>query len=251
MAFLGTAHIEVDEPVAESDCFAYLSRTEKGTLTGSAGSRRDLCRRFGILGKGEASSKDKCHYCGHLWHGASLPNVLCRTWKLRSYESSAELFDFCPLKCRSGVSNKIHIRPSARKTEPTVETGNPEYLPNPILTPGSIVLENPQTILREGYADANRRVSQKEKDKVFRRYQILPKHRHRFQIDHLIPLSLGGSNDLRNLWPHPHHPLYGPVVKARLEAYLRSLVRRGIRPLQWAQNLLRENWVKAVQELCL
>jgi hypothetical protein len=149
------------------------------------------------------------------------------------------------------VSNKIHIRPSARTPEPTVKTGNPEYLPNPILTPGSVVLENTQTILREGYADHNRRVSQKEKDKVFRRYQILPKHRHRYQIDHLIPLSLGGSNDLRNLWPHPHHPMYGPVVKTRLEAYLRKLVRRGVRTLEWAQRLLRDNWVEAYHALHL
>jgi hypothetical protein len=132
-----------------------------------------------------------------------------------------------------------------------VERSYPEYLPNPILTPGGIVLESTETILREGYAEHNRRVSQKEKDKVFRRYEILPKHRHSYQIDHLIPLSLGGSNDIRNLWPHPHHPLFGPVVKARLESYLRLLVRKGIQPIAWAQNLLRDNWVVALRELCL
>jgi hypothetical protein len=130
--------------------------------------------------------------------------------------------------------------------EEQTDRSYPEYLPNPILTPGSIVLDQPQTIFREGYAEANRRVSRKEKDKVFRRYQIPPQHRHYYQIDHLIPLSLGGSNDLRNLWPHPHHPLYGPVVKARLEAYLRSLVRRGIRTLEWAQESLRKDWVSGL-----
>jgi hypothetical protein len=24
-----------------------------------------------------------------------------------------------------------------------------------------------------------------------------------YELDHLIPLELGGSNDLRNLWPQP------------------------------------------------
>ncbi len=94
-------------------------------------------------------------------------------------------------------------------------------------------------VLAEGYALEHRAVSTKEKHKVYRRYDI----------DHLIPLSLGGSNDLRNLWPHPYHETYGPRAKARLECKLRTLVKSHILPLKEAQRKLRENWVQAMLEL--
>lgn len=165
--------------------------------------------------------------------------------------SQTFLVDNCPSRRLCIVGSRIHIRPFQTAEPEPPPSDRPEYLPDPILTPGSVVLESPETVLGEGYAERNRRVSQKEKDKVFRRYRIAPKHRHGYQIDHLLPLSLGGSNDLRNLWPHPHHPTYGPVVKARLEACLRALVRRGIQPLTWAQGALKDNWVAALRELCL
>lgn len=46
-----------------------------------------------------------------------------------------------------------------------------------------------------------RNVASELKDQVYRNYKI-PQHcRVFFTIDHLIPLSLGGNNEIRNLWP--------------------------------------------------
>lgn len=47
----------------------------------------------------------------------------------------------------------------------------------------------------------NRRVSSSTKRKVYERYGIPERHRKDYTIDHLIPLSISGSNDFDNLWP--------------------------------------------------
>lgn len=58
---------------------------------------------------------------------------------------------------------------------------------------------------------------------VFARYRIPPGFWHLYELDHVIPLCLGGSNDPANLWPevwaHAHRK---DVLENRLCAALRA-----------------------------
>jgi len=46
-----------------------------------------------------------------------------------------------------------------------------------------------------------RNVSSHNKSKIYDSYNIPVEDRSHYTIDHMIPLSLGGSNDATNLWP--------------------------------------------------
>lgn len=64
------------------------------------------------------------------------------------------------------------------------------------------------------------------------------------EVDHLIPLELGGSNDLKNLWPQPTDPRPGDAEKDQLENELHRLVCSGKLPLTDAQQCIASDWVK-------
>ena len=42
-----------------------------------------------------------------------------------------------------------------------------------------------------------------EKDHIAALYQIPKSDYAKYEFDHFIPLSAGGSDDLRNIWPQP------------------------------------------------
>jgi len=74
-----------------------------------------------------------------------------------------------------------------------------------------------------------------------------------FELDHLVPLELGGSSDTRNLWPEPDdHPAPGVAnSKDPVEDELHALVCRATSgesylPLAVAQRLIVTNWTDAV-----
>jgi hypothetical protein len=87
-----------------------------------------------------------------------------------------------------------------------------------------------------------RRPTTAVKDQVYTEYGITPGQRHRYRIDHLVPLELDGSNSIRNLWPQP---LRASRTKDRLENTLHSMVCAGQITLARAQRAIRTNWVRA------
>ena len=65
------------------------------------------------------------------------------------------------------------------------------------------------------------------------------------ELDHLIPLSLGGSNDADNIWPLPGHKEMGRAQKRELDAKRQRLVCDETLKLRDAQDAIRKDWVKA------
>lgn len=79
----------------------------------------------------------------------------------------------------------------------------------------------------------NRNVSYTTRVKIYEKYQIPEVDRINYTIDHLIPLSLGGSNAEQNLWPQPKSQTTAP-----LESELFFKVRNNEITVQEAINAL-------------
>ena len=118
------------------------------------------------------------------------------------------------------------------------------WMPDPALTPGdSLPGVTADTVSAPGYATSTRAVSKSEKDEVFAEYGITTRAPREYEIDHLIPLELGGSNDITNLWPQPYHGAWNAHVKDALEDRLRALVVARKVALDEAQKEIATDWI--------
>ena len=79
---------------------------------------------------------------------------------------------------------------------------------------------------------------------VFAAYRIgYPPRTGAYELDHLIPLELGGGNAATNLWPQPYHRGTGSAdVKDHLENHLHALVCSGQVRLVAAQTAMAGDW---------
>lgn len=80
----------------------------------------------------------------------------------------------------------------------------------------------------------------------------------RYEFDHLIPLELGGSSNLANLWPEPNQGIpstfdtyshYGLNAKDGVESQSNYAVCDRGYSLRLAQQEMVRNWVLAHQEM--
>jgi hypothetical protein len=116
-------------------------------------------------------------------------------------------------------------------------------LPDPKLTPGDTFPGvTADDVCTPGWSREHRNVTESMRDEVYAEYA-----RSRgpgcCEVDHLVPLELGGSNDLKNLWPQPDDPRPGDAEKDQLENELHHLVCSGKMPLVDAQKCVESNWV--------
>lgn len=121
--------------------------------------------------------------------------------------------------------------------------------PNPHLTPG-VTLDVPiARLCKPGYATSVRHVSEATKRAVYREYGIAHPKREEYEIDHLVSLELGGSNDAKNLWPESYltQP-WNAHRKDALEDRLHALTCRGQITLAAAQAAIRTDWVSAYRK---
>ncbi len=123
-------------------------------------------------------------------------------------------------------------------------------LPDPACTPGAILADaTKDKICVAGYAGETRNVPQSEKDQVYAEYGIRTHSPGEYEVDHLISLELGGSNDIANLWPEPAEPRPGFHEKDKVENYLHQQVCSGALTLQNAQYLIANDWMAVYQNM--
>jgi hypothetical protein len=81
---------------------------------------------------------------------------------------------------------------------------------------------------------------------VFGAYGIDYSTHSRYELDHLIPLELGGNNSAKNLWPEilTDDDSSGPSKDA-LENHLHALVCHDQLGLATAQHAIATNWLSA------
>jgi hypothetical protein len=126
----------------------------------------------------------------------------------------------------------------------------PGALPRHDLTPGAIDpritqrnIEN--TICRRGYTASVRppfEYTNAMKHRLMRVYGVTGSI-HDYELDHLIPLELGGCPDCEaNLWPQPKNVFPGAREKDKVEDYLHHQVCSGALPLAEAQREIASDW---------
>jgi len=137
-------------------------------------------------------------------------------------------------------------------------------LPNPKLTPGvADPLLTKQKLCTKGFTTKKvRNVGDMTslKARVYLRYGMT-NHKgdcalvtRGCEVDHLIPLEVGGKTDIENLWPQPYgskpDDQWNANVKDRLENRLHRLVCDGTVTLEIAQHDIATDWTTAYKKYC-
>ena len=129
-------------------------------------------------------------------------------------------------------------------------TANDPIIPDPQKTPGSVMSTDVSTVCHPGYSKTVRHTSGRLKHDVYVSYGINP-HGGHYEIDHLIPLSIGGADVQENLWPESYDTApWNAHVKDRLELKLLHLVCHGSVQITEAQRTIAVNWIAAYEKYC-
>jgi hypothetical protein len=132
----------------------------------------------------------------------------------------------------------------------TAQVGAFEVRPSKNLTGGSVRTGDRDAAC--GHAGEHRGpMNAGRRDAVLRRYG-LPAGKHPdYEIDHLIPLCLGGSDDPSNLWPQPRRTIedaWNAEAKDRLERRICDMVCDGEIDIATAQQAFATDWIAAYQK---
>jgi hypothetical protein len=123
-------------------------------------------------------------------------------------------------------------------------------LPDRACTPGAIFnTATKDQICQSGYAQSVRNVSDSEKNLVYQEYGIVSHYAGQYEVDHLVSLELGGSNEVANLWPELASPKPGFHEKDQVENYLHDQVCSGAVSLTTAQAEIATNWLEVYSQL--
>ena len=100
-----------------------------------------------------------------------------------------------------------------------------------------------------GHSKAHRGpMSHARRDEILIRYGLPPGMQPDYEVDHLVPLCLGGSDDSSNLWPEPRRsiePKWNAEAKDRLERFMCDMVCSGQLDIGTAQEDIATDWIAA------
>jgi len=138
---------------------------------------------------------------------------------------------------------------TAPLTPPSTKAGAAYLYPNPSLTPGAVLTTDTSTICTPGYASRVRNVSTATKKQVYAEYGAsYPQPTGAYEVDHFIPLEIGGSNDIKNLWLEPATPTPGFHQKDQFENFEHDQVCDGTISAAEAQSRMVSDWYLYWQE---
>ena len=131
----------------------------------------------------------------------------------------------------------VSLAPSSAKVGPAY------VYPNPSLTPGAVFTTDASTICTPRYASSVRGVSTATKEQVYAEYGVsYPQALGAYEVDHFIPLEIGGSNDLKNLWLEPATPTPGFHQRDQFENFEHWQVCNGTISAAEAQSRMVSDW---------
>lgn len=121
------------------------------------------------------------------------------------------------------------------------------FVPNPSLTPGAVRPVTLSEICSAGDDDLDPPVSPSLEKAVLNEYGVRTvKRATKYQIDYLINPQLGGTNDIKNLWPQSYsNSQWNAQAKDELERRLHQMVCAGTVDLTAAQHDIATDWIGA------
>lgn len=178
--------------------------------------------------------------------GATLLATACATPALAPAATSAAE---TPLSTLTPVASLPDVTGSG-----PCHAGDGGFLPDHVCTAGAVDARVTQaniatTICRSGYTTSVRppeSVTEPIKRERMAAYGIT-QPLAAYELDHLIPLELGGASTTANLWPEPLFGGRGAPRKDDLENALDHQVCSGAVPLAVAQLAIATNWEDAYQ----
>jgi len=170
-----------------------------------------------------------------------------------------------PVLTGRGWSGKAVLGPVPAPGSCQLRYAGRQPLPDPRCTPGAVDSAVTQANLRStacrkgGYTGSvrpPRAVTDAIKRRLLAAYGIPVADIGRYELDHLVELSSGGSSDVRNLWPEPNVRYLGQGNgfhndKDRVEAYLFHAQCAGKASVTAIQRAISSNWTTAVAVLGL
>ena len=123
-----------------------------------------------------------------------------------------------------------------------------DAVPRADLTPGAVRAVAVSDVCRARLGD-NAQVIPAVQRQVFAEYGMPKAEARAYEVDYLITPALGGSDDIRNLWPQPYSGSpWNAYVKDALEDRLWTMVCTGRLDLATAQHEIATNWVAAYKK---
>jgi hypothetical protein len=139
--------------------------------------------------------------------------------------------------------------------------GPAQLYPDLMLTPGLVASESfgeltatytqcPGQKISCSYSQSHRNTTADQKAQVLAAYPGCPPAH---EIDHVVPLAIGGADDVSNLWCQPEtNPWngeeFGYHTKDRLEAFLARRVKAATITPREAQTCILVDWVDCYQK---
>jgi len=124
-------------------------------------------------------------------------------------------------------------------------------VPDPRLTPGATRTVSLGDVCSMPHEEVVRDVSGPLRQQVFREYGIVNPRSEDYEVDYLIAPGLGGTEDIRNLWPQPAtSSTWNAHKKDALEERLHQLVCDGQLDLFTAQKAIATDWIAAYEKYC-
>jgi hypothetical protein len=120
-------------------------------------------------------------------------------------------------------------------------------LPDPTLTPGAKLDVTTKDICVVGYTKKVRNVPVAVRRQVYKEYGAVNTPATH-EVDHLIPLELGGSNSIKNLWPESYSIEWNARIKDELENRLHVLACDRAVSLKDAQQAVASDWIAAYEK---
>ncbi len=118
-----------------------------------------------------------------------------------------------------------------------------QVLPDPECSPGAILTTDLKIICVPGYTKTVRNVPDSVRKAVFAEYGIPYADHANYEVDHIISLELGGSNDIANLYPESYLIADGARVKDKLENHLHAEMCAGRISVAEAQRQIATDWL--------
>ncbi|MFA6608454.1 MAG: HNH endonuclease signature motif containing protein [Candidatus Paceibacterota bacterium] len=144
------------------------------------------------------------------------------------------------------ISSNVVFATYGIQTKTSNCVGN-QTLPDSACSPGAVLTTDIKVICKTGYTKTVRNVTETTKKKVFKEYGIPYSQRSNYEVDHIISLELGGSNDISNLYPESYTIKDNARIKDKFENYLHKQVCGGKMDIVEAQRQISSDWLSYYQ----